>query len=259
MSRPQDSHDPHDPDGPGGADGDLWPWGRTDAEREDPGTAEDPAGPGEHGSGHGEGDGDDDWDEDDWEDLPTRTPAVVALVLAFLAPTVVAAVVSVLLAVRVLRREPDGREHGRRLAVAALVVDGVLLALSAALVVYVVVVGGRVRTVEDLRTGDCIDVAGLRAGATSAAITARDCDEEHDAQVLAAVTLSAETAERYAAEGPGVLCDDAVAGDEARARALARDDLEALHLTESAEPEAGDVLACLVRKADGSKLTLDVT
>lgn len=74
----------------------------------------------------------------------SQTRAWVALVLALLPACGVTALVGVVLAVGVLRRSKDGRDHGRVPAITALVLGG--LQLAAALLVVLVFLFGRAVT-----------------------------------------------------------------------------------------------------------------
>ena len=105
---------------------------------------------------------------------PSRGLAIASLVLALLFFVPLALIVSVVLAIIVLARGKDGRDHGRGMAIAALVIDGVILLGTVAIVVLVYAVGGAAleaadtsKTSEvtaagdvnarDIRDGDCVN------------------------------------------------------------------------------------------------------
>lgn len=127
----------------------------------------------------------------------------LGLSLVFCVPFL-AAIVAVVLAVIVLQRSRDGRDHGRGLAVAALVVAGLVLVLqSAALVIGLlggfdtddsvrdesgeVIETGELSTF-DMADGDCFDDPALTGAADDEEIEAETveaipCDEPHELEV----------------------------------------------------------------------------
>ena len=180
--------------------------------------------------------------------------AITSLVLAFFGCLVLPAIVSIVLAVIVLRRGRDGRNHGKGLAIGAIarqrrLADGRCPAHRA------VAIGiATSEDVNDLETGDCFNAPGLADDDEEfTSIETVSCDDEHDAEVLGTVELSADQAEQYAGS--------ALAGNtwcgEATGFWTPTDDsgLALMRLTDDAEPDGGDTLACVVYDEDGDKIT----
>jgi len=180
--------------------------------------------------------------------------AITSLVLAFFGCLVLPAIVSIVLAVIVLRRGRDGRNHGKGLAIGAIAVSGASL-MAAVLLTALVAIGiATSEDVNDLETGDCFNAPGLADDDEEfTSIETVSCDDEHDAEVLGTVELSADQAEQYAGS--------ALAGNtwcgEATGFWTPTDDsgLALMRLTDDAEPDGGDTLACVVYDEDGDKIT----
>ncbi|CAB4692920.1 MAG: hypothetical protein F2667_02760 [Actinobacteria bacterium] len=190
---------------------------------------------------------------------PSKAMAIVALVLALLVCVpVVAALISIVLAIIVLRRSRDGRDHGKGLAIASLVIAPIMLIVGVLIVVAIGFGVSSLKDVNDLKTGDC--VTGIDDDDSFGSLTVVDCDEKHDAEVFAMVTLTADQAKEYADAGDDTTaatgwCDEEIGDDPEKRAALERDDLNGLLLTDDLEPKAGDLLACTIQSADGSSLT----
>jgi len=180
--------------------------------------------------------------------------AISSLVLAFFGCLIVPAIISIVLAVIVLRRGRDGRNHGKGLAIGAIAVSGVSMLATIAFVALIAIGVAVSEDVNDLETGDCFNAPGLADdGEEFTSIETISCSDEHDAEVLGTVELSADQAEQYA--------DSTLAGNtwcgEATGFWTPTDDsgLALMRLTDDAEPDAGDTLACVVYDEDGDKLT----
>jgi hypothetical protein len=183
---------------------------------------------------------------------PSKGMAITSLVLSFIGCTVIAGIVSIVLAVVVLRKSKDGQDHGKGFAIAGLIISILSILLVVALVVLGVVAGSTTKNVNDLTTGDCININGLKGDEeTFDSLEAAECAKEHDAEVLATVKLTSDQASVYPETGGSDLCNTALPIEERPTS----DNLEFLFLTDLEKPKSGDTVACLVRSADGSKLT----
>lgn len=148
----------------------------------------------------------------------------LGLAIAFCVP--LATLVSAGLAIAVLVKGRDGRDHGKNMAIAALVIDGLVLLLIVGLVVTGAVLNlnpeadrdpdGRITERQEVSTlkilqGDCLDDPQLLAarGETVEATTieAVPCDEAHDLEAYHVFDLEGqeypgdERAFRMAARG----------------------------------------------------------
>jgi hypothetical protein len=185
---------------------------------------------------------------------PSKGMAITSLVLSFIGCTIVAGIVSIVLAVIVLRRGKDGRDHGKGFAIAGLIISVLSILLMVALIVFGVVVGSSLRDVNDLKTGDCVNINGFKDEEFSS-LESVECAEKHDAEVLATITLNASQVEGYDETRGSDLCNAALPLEDRPTS----ENLELLFLTDLKVPKSGDTLACLARATDGSKLTGKVT
>jgi hypothetical protein len=182
---------------------------------------------------------------------PSKAMAITSLLLSFIGCTVIAGIVSIVLAIVVLRRGKDGQDHGKSFAIAGLIISVLSILLVVGLVVFGAAVGSSLRDVNDLKTGDCVNINGLEGDEeTFDSLEDVDCSEAHDAEVLATVKLTADQASAYPETGGSELCNTANPVEEQPTG----DNLEFLFLTDLEEPKTGDTVACLVRATDG-KLT----
>jgi len=144
----------------------------------------------------------------------SRTMAGWALALSILGCIPLAIFVAAGLAIAVLVRSKDGRDHGKGMAIAALVIAGVWLLVLGGLVGFGVVQGlregvdadrndqGQVTeptdiSVQNLRVGDCFDDPALLGAATddtAEALTARvmPCSDAHHFEVYHVFKLTNE-------------------------------------------------------------------
>jgi hypothetical protein len=173
--------------------------------------------------------------------------AVTALVLSFLGCTTVFAIVSIVLSIIVLRRGRDGRNHGKGLAIAAIVVSIVSMLIGWALGALAIFVG-TLTNVEDLSTGDCITASGLSDSSAEAVTGIRtvSCDDAHDGEVATTATLTAEQADSFTTDPSVSVCS------EVQGRLQEGQSFTGLT---APDPEAGDRVACVVYNSDGSQLT----
>jgi hypothetical protein len=185
---------------------------------------------------------------------PGKGMAIAALVLAILGCTCITLLVAVPLAIIVLLRGRDGRNHGKGLAIAALVIS--------ALYVIGGVIGGAavynyakdLKGPNDLKAGDCITAHGLNdtKADTIDTIKTVSCSDDHDGEVLATTTVTAELAKDFSQMDPDTTCRQAI--DAAGKTPLLTEDLAVTALTVT-DPQEGDMIACVAYNADGSKLT----
>ena len=105
-----------------------------------------------------------------------------------------------------------------------------------------------------LDRGDCVDAAAFLEGEQPALddLTRADCEDPHDAEVLAVLDLSAAQAAAYRPAVPDAVCVDAL--DDAAGRAVAAQRLLVAGLADDHRVKAGDELACFGFAANGKRL-----
>jgi hypothetical protein len=131
---------------------------------------------------------------------PSKAFAGWSLGLAIV-PSCVTWIISIVFACIVISRSKDGREHGKKMAVAALIIIGVWILIGVAVVIIVsatdaerddsgrVTDGGR-SSVLDLRVGDCLPDPGSTGKVRS--IDLVECDQPHRAEVYALFDLEGD-------------------------------------------------------------------
>jgi hypothetical protein len=187
---------------------------------------------------------------------PGKGMAIAALISSLLGCTCIGALVAIPLAIVVLVRSRDGRNHGKGLAIAALIIS--------ALYIVGLVIGGYAvydyakdfKNVEDLKAGQCITADGLTdetaTGVTQ--IKSVSCSTRHDGEVLATSQLTGDEADGFGDSSALDLCTTPVT-EAGSGDLLANPDLLMVALTQEASPASGDKLVCVITNADGSKLT----
>lgn len=185
---------------------------------------------------------------------PGKGMAVAALILAILGCSCITLLVAVPLAIIVLLRGRDGRNHGKGMAIAALVISAL----------YVVggVIGGAafynyakdLKDPNDLKAGDCINAHGLTDAKSDTIDTIKtvSCSGDHDGEVLATTTVTADQAKDFSQVDPDATCRQAI--DAAGKTSVLTEDLGVTALTVT-DPQEGDNIACVAYNADGSQLT----
>jgi hypothetical protein len=185
---------------------------------------------------------------------PGKGLAITSFVLAILGCSCISLLVAVPLAIMALVRGRDGRNHGKGLAIAALIIS----------IVYVIgwVVGGAfvynyakdLKSVNDLRAGDCITAHGLTdtEADTIDTIKTVSCSAKHDGEVLATTKVTAELAQDFSKMDPASTCGPAI--DAAGKTDLLTEDVNVTALAVP-DPKEGDNIACVAYNTDGSKLT----
>lgn len=189
---------------------------------------------------------------------PSKTMAIIALVLSLLfCIPFLTAIASIVLSIVVLRRGKDGRNHGKAMAIAALVIDVLALLGWVAVIVTGVIVGSSYESVDDLRPGQCINASGLDGdGDKVGAISDVSCTSKHDGEVLATTKLSADDADGYDNAAANEVCFAAIMKTDGAADKLTDNPgVTVISLTQSLDPDAGDQIACVASNDDGSKLT----
>jgi hypothetical protein len=185
---------------------------------------------------------------------PGKGMAITSLILAILGCTCVTLVIAVPLAIVVLVRGRDGRNHGTGMAIAALVISA-LYVIGGAIGGYAVYSYAKdLKNVNDLRAGDCITAKGLtdKKAESVTEIRAVSCSGGHDGEVLAMVTLTKDQAANYDTTPFMEICDPAI---QAAGKSGVLSDTVTYTALTGANPKGGDKAACVAYHADGSKLT----
>ncbi len=182
---------------------------------------------------------------------PSKAMAIIALVLSLLC----CFPIGLILAIVVLVRSRDGRNHGRGLAIGAVVASVVsVLVISGLVVVLSQVDWDDLLPVEQLEAGECLNANNLTDDSEDFVedITEVDCGGSHDAQVLVTTTLTSDQASTYD-PASSTLCTDLIA--EGGLSDKIGPEMGYFGLTTEAQPSTGDKLVCIVYNVDGSKLT----
>jgi hypothetical protein len=179
--------------------------------------------------------------------------AITALILAFLGCTGLFFLVSIVLAIVVLVRGKDGRNHGKGLAIGAIIVS-ILSLLVGIGILALGVYASSLTDVEDLKTGQCITADGLsdETAKEVSNIKTVGCSEKHDGEILATATLTQAQADSFTDDASASVCGDAIIA--AGKQALIVEPVTFTALT-VADPGAGDKVACVAYNSDGSDLT----
>lgn len=182
---------------------------------------------------------------------PSKAMAITALVLSLLC----CFPIGLILAIVVLVRSRDGRNHGKGLAIGAVVASLVsVVALSAGVYGLTQVDWDDLLPVEQLKTGECLNASNLTDDSEDFVedIEEVSCDGPHDAEVLVTKKLTQDDAKNYD-PASSTLCTDLIT-EGGLADKVAGADMGYFGLTTDAEPNAGDKLVCIAYKLDGSKL-----
>ncbi len=122
---------------------------------------------------------------------PGKGLAIASLVLALI-PCIITNLVSLVLAIVVL----VGKKGGRGLAIAAIVINVLVLIGWGALIALGVVLAGT--PIDDLNSGECFTAEGLTSSDSGVSqIEVVSCTESHDGEVLAVKTLNSDEAAAY--------------------------------------------------------------
>jgi hypothetical protein len=189
------------------------------------------------------------------EPEPSKGMAITSLILSILC----CFPVGLILAIVVLVRSRDGRNHGKGLAIAAVVISiitfigGVAAAIGLSQVDWEEF-GKSLLPVENLETGECLNAGNLTDDDAQFvdSITEKSCTEPHDAEVLATKVLTQDDAEGYE-PASSTLCTDLITGGSGADKLT--DGLTFVGLTTDESPDAGDKLVCIAYRVDGTKLT----
>jgi hypothetical protein len=158
------------------------------------------------------------------------------------------------LAIVVLVRSRGGQNHGKGLAISAIIVSLLSLAITVVSVVALGLFINSLTDVNDLQAGDCITANGLTDAKADTIDTIKtvSCSDEHDGEVLATTTVTAELAKDFSQMDPQATCAPAI--DAAGKTGVLNEDINVTALTVT-DPKEGDNIACVAYNADGSKLT----
>ena len=187
---------------------------------------------------------------------PSKGMAITALILSIFGCTCIGALVAIPLAIVVLIRGKDGRNHGKGLAIAALIISVISLIGAGVGGYFLYDYAKDLKDVESLSAGDCFTAKGLtdesETGVTE--IRSVSCSETHDGEVLSTAKLTADEADTYGETSPVEICTPSVT-EAGSADLLADPELVLIALTQDSSPSSGDKLVCVIANADGSKLT----
>ena len=187
------------------------------------------------------------------EPEPSKAMAITALILSLLC----CFPIGLILAIVVLVRSRDGRNHGKGLAIGAVVASIVsVVALSAGVYGLTQVDWDDLLPVEQLKTGECLNASNLTDDSEDFVedIEEVSCDSPHDAEVLVTKELTQDDAEGYD-PATSTLCTDLItAGGLEGKVAPANPDIGYFGLTTESAPNAGDKLVCIGYRLDGAKL-----
>ncbi|GAB3251941.1 DUF4190 domain-containing protein [Nocardioides dilutus] len=182
---------------------------------------------------------------------PSKAMAITALVLSLLC----CFPIGLILAIVVLVRSRDGRNHGKGLAIGAVVASLVsVVALSAGVYGLTQVDWDDLLPVEQLKAGECLNASNLTDDSEDFVedIEEVSCDSPHDAEVLVTKKLTQDDAKNYD-PASSTLCTDLIT-EGGLADKVSGADMGYFGLTTDAKPNAGDKLVCIAYKLDGSKL-----
>ena len=184
------------------------------------------------------------------EPQPSKAMAITALVTSLICCTPV----GFILAVIVLVRSKDGRNHGRGLAIAALIIS-ILFSIGIGAAAYGLskVDWDDLLPVEQLKTGECLNADNLTDDSEDFVENIEEvgCDEPHDAEVLVTKELTQDDAESYD-PAESTLCGDLIT--EKGLTGKIGEGIGFFGLTTDEAPNAGDKLVCIAYKLDGTKL-----
>ena len=184
------------------------------------------------------------------EPQPSKAMAITALVTSLICCTPV----GFILAIVVLVRSKDGRNHGRGMAIAALIISILFsIGIGAAAYGLTKVDWDDFLPVEQLETGECLNADNLTDDSEDFVenIEEVDCDKAHDAEVLVTKKLTQDDAESYD-PAESTLCSDLIT--EKGLTGKLTEGIGFFGLTTDEAPNAGDKLVCIAYKLDGSKL-----
>jgi len=180
----------------------------------------------------------------------SKGTAIAALIVAFFGCTCIGAIVSIILSIVVLRRGRDGRNHGKGLAIAAIIISLISLIIGLAAAAGIGYLSSTLTGVDDLKTGQCLTADGLTDQSSDGVSNIKivSCSKSHDAEVLATGRLTKDEVDNF---------NDSVCVDPIQAAGKA--DLIVPPLTfnglSGSDPKSGDKFVCVAYNTDGSKLT----
>jgi hypothetical protein len=147
-----------------------------------------------------------------------------------------------------LRQIKRDRTKGRWMAITSIVLGFVWLAVFVAGGIGIAYFASQFVTVDSAEVGQCVNTDTEDNEVT---LMKRDCDESHDAEIVAVGTLDAGHMENLL-QGEQAFCESVYEGDA---------DLDGFRwqaIAEDVPPERGDRFVCIVEPNDGSKLNAPV-
>lgn len=161
-------------------------------------------------------------------------------------------IVGLILGIVGLGRTKDGVRSGRWAAVSAVVIGAIGTLAFAGIIGFFVWFGTSTVLLSDAAPGQCVNVDEIGDG-PDATLYKKDCDEDHDAEIVAADSFDRKQAAVVDPGDPDAVCEEEVEPDYADA--LASGDYELGIVYESDDPEPGEVFACYLERTDGADLT----
>lgn len=176
--------------------------------------------------------------------LPPKTDGVsiAALVVSFLC---VCAPVGVILGFVGLKRTKGGQRKGRGLAIAAIIVGILMTLVSAALVIFAVVLADKVVTPGNAEVGQCVNIDEEDG---SVFLYKKDCNEEHDAEIVAIAEVTEENLDAIQT-GMTTYCLEAIDEGDREAVTPYLADVDAV-IEDPEKVSKGDTLVCYVQPDD---------
>jgi hypothetical protein len=184
------------------------------------------------------------------EPPPSKAMAITALIASLICCTPL----GFILAIVVLVRSKDGKNHGKGLAIAALVISVVFsIGIAAGSYALTQVDWDELLPVEQLKTGECLNASNLTDDSEDFVedIEEVSCNSPHDAEVLVTKDLTNADAKDYD-PASSTLCTDLIT--EGGLADKIGPDMGYFGLTTDEKPNAGDKLVCIAYKTDGTKL-----
>lgn len=179
--------------------------------------------------------------------LPPKTDglSIAALVVSFLC---VCAPVGVILGIVGLSRTKGGKRKGRGLAIAAIIVGILMTLLSAAIVIFAVVLADKVVLPGNAEVGQCVNID--QDDDNNVIMYKKECTEEHDGEIVAVAKVTSDNKDAIASDMSNH-CGTVVSDEDLAKLNAFSEDLEYKAVIEDPEKvENGDHLVCYVESDD---------
>ena len=168
--------------------------------------------------------------------------------------TCCAAPVGIALGIAGIVRTKDGTRSGRWAAVAGLAVGAIATVAMVVTFVALFWFGSNTVFEDEARVGQCIDVSGSVGSRT---LWQQECDEPHDAEVVAAGDFDDKLVRRYEESSVEGFCTSLIT--EPRYREVGSTGDYAVDVSTDAfdddDPDPGDAFVCFFERADGKQIT----